>query len=106
MFRSVPFRIKLERNCSIDRRVLAVRVEVHAKTDLGAGLQKNSGALFKLVTVVTNAVGLQIGLTTIGIDCRRTGMMERFETFDGFDLDRLHITIDRKSTRLNSSHIP
>src|ERR1041385_203569 len=93
MFRGVPFGIKLEGDCSIDRRILAIRVTMHAETDLGTGLQSDTGAIFKLMTVIADTIGLKIGLSAIRIDRCRTRVMKRFMAFDSLDLDRLHITI-------------
>src|SRR5256885_97609 len=93
MFGDVPFGIKLERNCSIDRRVLAVRVKVHAETHLSTWLEDDARAFFEFMAVVADAIRLKIRLAAVRIHGCRTGVMNRFMPFDDLDLDRLHVTV-------------
>src|SRR5262249_39567869 len=93
MFWGITLRIKLERNCSIDGGVLAVRMKVHAETDFGTGLQKDAGAFFEFMTVVADAVRLQIRLAALRVNGGRAGVMKRLVSFDGLYLDCLHITV-------------
>src|SRR5436190_12547360 len=93
MCRDVSLRIKLERNRGIDRGFLAVRMKMCAEIELRTRFDNDARVFFKFMTVVPNAIRLEIRLTALRIHGRRAGVMKRFKAFDSLDLDSLHITI-------------